>query len=86
MWGPRNGARDVTGECGICRENEEKVVAEGESWELLRVLLNLSFFVFSSIKMSAKYDIVKEPPKALTFDVFGTVVSGSVFIEVVLLY
>ncbi|KAE8442811.1 hypothetical protein EG329_002844 [Mollisiaceae sp. DMI_Dod_QoI] len=24
--------------------------------------------------MSAKYDIVKEPPKALTFDVFGTVV------------
>lgn len=25
-------------------------------------------------KMSEKYDIVKDPPKALTFDVFGTVV------------
>lgn len=26
-------------------------------------------------KMSTKYDIIKDPPKALTFDVFGTVVS-----------
>lgn len=30
--------------------------------------------------MSGKYGIVKDPPKALTFDVFGTVVSCFLFI------